>query len=399
MREVGLIGAPTLSRQNVNEATALSVSTFYRAARVISDTVAGMPLKLYRKTDVGREEADELPLYDILRHEPNPYAGDVEFKSQMQFWAILYGAAFAYIAREGLEVTGLYPIHPGNVRVGRSQAGGRLFEVTTPTSKEVLADHEVLYLAGPSLDGTIGARLCQIARESLGLTMSLDQAGAAHFGNAMRPGVILEYPGGFGENSPARKNILESYEAIYRGTENTGRALLLEEGMKANIVPTSPEQSQYNESRQFQILEICRWVGVDPIFVFEYGRATWNNATQQVLNYLQFTIDPHLRRWESEIARKCITKADRPFLYPEFLRESIVRMDPVTQHQVWEVGQRLGIYSPGDIFRMQNRPVPDGADFYVWQKEPELEPVEEEPEQPEADEPQESEDDGDTESS
>ncbi len=365
----GLLAPKSLTNLHVNEHNALTISTFYRASRTVAETVAGMSFKLFENTNDSREEAKYHNLYYLLHDEPNEEMDSFEFKNLMQFWCVVYGNAYAEIVRNNdNSVNAFYPIHPANVITGLSATGENVIKVTTDHGEVVLLAKDVIHIKGPSLTGCMGERLVFLARESLGLTMALDRAGAAHFGNAMRPGMIFEYPGKLDDTGFAQKNIRQSYKKINAGVDNTGELMILEEGMKATVIPTSPEQSQYNESRQFQINEILRWVGVPGILCYEYGEATWNNATQQIFTYLQFTIDPYLRQWEGQVKRKCLSKQEKNTLYPEFIRETTIRMDPEAQHRVWEIGSRIGIYSPNDIFRMQNRPTVEGGDEYIWQK-------------------------------
>ena len=116
------------------------------------------------------------------------------------------------------------------------------------------------------------------------------------------------------------------------------------------------ETAQFLESRQYQILEVCRWVGVDPIFLFEYGRATWHNAEQQTRNFLQFSLNPWLRKIESEVNRKVISKADRRDTYAEFVREAVIQMDAKTQAEIWKIGVEGGWLLPDEIRKLQNKP-------------------------------------------
>jgi HK97 family phage portal protein len=104
------------------------------------------------------------------------------------------------------------------------------------------------------------------------------------------------------------------------------------------------------------VYEVCRWIGVDPIFVYEYGRATWNNAEAQTRNFLQFSLNPWLRRWETEVGRKLLRPEERGQLYAEFTREAVVQLDIKTQSDVWAAGVSAGWYTVDEVRGWLNLP-------------------------------------------
>jgi len=351
----GLFGVPTKSGVTVTETSALALSTLWRAARVVSETIGTMPLKVYRKADGIREEARDSDYWTLLHDEPNPDQGAVDFFSLIMWHAVLWGNAYAEIVRDGTgRVTALYPIPPWTVAVGKRAGGGLAYQITTDEGTLVLSAGDVLHVKGPSTDGSAGYRLVQLARESLGYSMALDQFGASYFGNGCKIGGVLQTVGSLSDQ--ARENVRAGWVASYSGVDNAGKVPVLEEGLTYTPFAVNNESGQYLENRQHQIVEICRWVGVDPIFVYEYGRATWRNGEQQYRNFLQFSLNPWLRKIESEIARKVISPADRPDLYAEFLRESVIQMDTSTQHQLWKVGVEAGWYEVNEVRKWLNLP-------------------------------------------
>lgn len=346
----GLFGIPTKSGITVNESSALALSTLWRAARVVSETIGTMPLKVYKKTDQGRDEARESPYWHLLHDEPNPDMSSVDFLSLLMWQAVLYGNGFAEIVRDGTgTVTALYPIPAWTVSVGKLEGGGLAYQVTTDQGTLVLPASDVLHIKGPSPDGSCGYRLVQLARESLGYSMALDAFGASYFGNSCKVGGVLSTAGMLSDQ--ARENIREGWIASYSGVDNAGKVPVLEEGLVYTPFEVSNESGQYLENRQHQIYEVCRWVGVDPIFVYEYGRATWNNAEAQTRNFLQFSLNVWLRKLECEISRKIIRDTD---VYAEFVRESVIQMDTKTQHEVWSIGVERGWYTTAEVRKWLN---------------------------------------------
>lgn len=352
----GLFGTPTSSGITVTESSALALSALWRAARVVSETIGVMPLKVYKKTAEGREEARETGYWDLLHDEPNPEMSSVDFLSLLMWNAVIWGNGFAEIVRDGTSaVTALYPIPPCTVSVGKLKTGGIGYQVQTDQGTLTLPASDVLHIKGPSPDGTTGYQLVKLARESLGLSLALDTFGASFFGNGCNIGGVLETVGSLTDE--ARDNIRDGWlGTAYQGASNAHKIPVLEEGLKFVPYQVNNEQAQFLESRTHQIYEVCRWVGVDPIFLFEYGRATWNNAEAQTRNFLQFSLNPWLRKIESECNRKIIGKADRKDTYAEFVRESVIQMDTKTQHEVWQIGVTGGWYEANEVRKWLNLP-------------------------------------------
>jgi HK97 family phage portal protein len=364
-RALGIVGTPSLAGVAVSESASLSISAFYRACRVKSESVGGIPLNVYQKTAAGRDEADDHSLSPVVHDEANPEQSAVSFWTQMEFWSCLYSNAYAEIERDGAgNVLALWPIMPTNVQVGRFKAGGLAYKVQAGGGEIVLPAADVIHLRGPSLDNSVGARLVELAKQSLGLALAQDRAGAAYFGNAGRPSIIFETPEPMAEEDRAK--LREAYQSCYAGSDKAGAMMLLTGGMTAKPVNSDDQfLSSMTEARQFQVEEICRWVGVFPWFVFSMGRATWNNSANQKLDYLQFCLDPDLRQIESEINRKCFRPAERRQYYVEFCRDHVIKLDPLTQRQVWQIDIQNGIRNPNECRHVLNLPPYDGGDEFM----------------------------------
>jgi HK97 family phage portal protein len=353
-KALGLYDGPSFSGLCVTEQSALTLSCLYRGARVISEAVGGMPLKLYRRTNEGREEAKDHRLYGLLKWTPNEDTGAVEFFTQLMFWAVLFGNGYAEIERDGAgAVTGLYLLDPRGVTL--DYVGNRL---VYRVGEVTLQPSDVFHLKGPSLDGTEGCRLVQLARESFGYSMALERFGSAYFGNGARLGGTLEYPDELTDN--AREVLRTSFAKAYQGVENAGKWAVLENGVKATPFSTNNEASQFIESRQFQVTEICRWIGIDPIFLFDYSRATWNNAEHQTRNFLLFSVNPWLKKIEEGVSLKLLLPNEREDYYAEFTREAIVQLDVKTQTEVWATGVDKGWYTVDEVRSWLNlAPLPE----------------------------------------
>lgn len=357
----GLVESPSISGQRVTEDTALGLSTVWRACRVISESIGAMPLKVYKKTDKGRSEARDHSLWQILHDEPNTEQSAVDFFSLMTWWAVLWGNAYAEIEFSGDgSILGLHPIPPWAVTPGRNSLGNIVYEVHTETEDIILDASSVMHIKGPSADGSVGYRIVQIARDSLGFSLAAERFGSSYFANSCKIGGVLKTAGQLSEQ--ARENLKASWAKLYSGVENTGKVPVLEEGLDFAPFSISNEAGQYDQTRQQQVYEVCRWLGIDPVFVYALGQNPGGVAEQQTRNFLQFTLNPWLRKIESEVTRKCVKPSERDVIYPEFVRESLISMDAKTQADVWAVGIGAGWLTIDEVRAFQNlEPLPQPA--------------------------------------
>ena len=86
---------------------------------------------------------------------------------------------------------------------------------------------------------------------------------------------------------------------------------VLEEGMKFTPISISPEQAQFLETRKFQINEIARIFRVPPHMVGDLEKSSFSNIEQQSLEFVKYTLDPWVVRWESSIQRSLFNSDEK----------------------------------------------------------------------------------------
>lgn len=372
---------PDKGAVTVSEDTVIGVPAVLRAVTVISDSIGTMPLKMYHKVKDGRELVDDDPVAKLFE-EANPEQSADEFFSQLQWYAELYGTGYAEIERNGLgEPIALWNIPSHQVTAKRDAIGAIVYEVRTSEGNAIIDAANMLVFKGRIGTSLEGFNPVKLARQSFEYSLSLDAFGNAYFKNMCNFGGVLE-AGTLSDT--ARENIVKSFRAAASGAKNTGKWIMLEEGVKANRNAINNEAAQYNEQRQAQILETSRIFGVDPIFLYDYSRATWNNSEHQVRNFLQFTLNSKLKRNESELKRKLMPENMKKDFYFEYLRESIVQLDAKTQDELYALGVDKGWYLLDEVRKWKNLP--------PLPKE-EIKPVNEVPQDQSQDEPQNLEED------
>lgn len=358
-------GADTSSGVQVTEQGALQMTAVFACVRILSETVASLPLILYeRLPDGGKARATEYPLYSLLHDAPNPEMTSFELRETLMGHVATWGNAYAEIEtdRNG-SVMALWPLRPDRMtveRVGTALVYSyRLTKADSQGRIEVqLPADRVLHIRGLGFDGIMGYSPIALARQAVGLGMATEKFGASFFGNGARPGGVLEHPGKLGPN--AYKNLRETLEQRHGGIENAMRLMILEEGMKYTAMGIPPEDAQFLETRKFQVNEIARLYRVPPHMVGDLDRATFSNVEQQSIDFVIHTIRPWLVRWEQGIAQRLLLSRERSRYFAEFLVEGLLRGDTLSRYQSYAIGRQWGWLSADDIRERENMdPLPE----------------------------------------
>ena len=361
-------GEPAATGVRVDEMRAMQTTAVYACVRILAETIATLPVFVYKRNDRGREKVPEHPLYRLLHDEPNPEMTAYTFKESLQGHVALWGNAYAEIewdTRTG-QPRHLWPLRPDRVKVTRGK--GKLYYVIKVPGKPdvVLPAYRVLHIPGLSHDGIVGYSPVQLIRESVGLALAAEEYGARYFGNGARPGGVLEHPGRLGQDAADR--LRKSWVEMHAGLTNQHRVAILEEGMKYNQVGLPPEDSQFLQTRKFQVEEIARFYRIPPHMIQDLERSTNNNIEHQGIEFVQHTMLPWFSRWEQAVNKKLIIGEDQQKIYyAEFLINALLRGDVESRYRAYAVGRQWGWLSANDIRELENmNPLPeDQGDIYL----------------------------------
>ena len=362
------------SGERVDERSAMQISTVYACVRLLAESVAQLPLHLYRVTDYdGQEKAPDHPLYKILYREPNPEMTSFSFWEAMMTHLLLWGNAYAQIIRDGKNgVLGLYPLLPENVEIDRTDKGELYYiyhaytdEVPGDTNKDILFRRdEILHIPGLSFNGLVGFSPIAMMKNSLGTTMAVEKYGSSFFKNGAQPSGVLEHPGVLKDPQKIRDN----WTAVYGGAGNAHRVAVLEEGMSYKPISLPPEDSQFLSTREFGVEEICRIFRVPPHLVQDLKRATFNNIEHMAIDYVVHTLDPWLVRIEKAIVKDLLLEEEKDQYFPKFNVDGLLRGDFQSRMQGYSTGISNGILSPNEARLKENMPPIDkseGGDFHI----------------------------------
>ena len=363
----------TTAGKTVTERSAMQMTAVYACVRILSEAIAGLPLHLYRyKPDGGKEKAIDHPLYLILHDEPNPEMSSFVFRETLMTHLLLWGNAYAQIIRNGKgEVVALYPLMPNKMSVERDE-NGRLYYLYYKTSDEaggrnesvVLRPYDVLHIPGLGFDGLVGYSPIAMAKNAIGLSMATEEFGSKFFANGAAPSGVLEHPSTI--KDPQR--VREAWQSQFGGSSNAGKIAVLEEGMKYTPISIAPEQAQFLETRKFQINEIARIFRVPPHMLADLEKSSFSNIEQQSLEFVKYTLDPWVVRWEQSIQRTLFTSEEKRLYFVKFNVEGLLRGDYASRMSGYATARQNGWMSANDIRELENMdriPPEEGGDLYL----------------------------------
>lgn len=361
------------SGKQVNERSAMQMTAVYACVRILSESIAGLPVHLYRYMDTGsKEKALTHPLYRLLHDEPNPEMTSFVFRETLMTHLLLWGNAYAQIIRNGKgEVIALYPLMPNRMTVDRDEHGQLYYSYqmnnedapTMTTGTVVLKPRDVLHVPGLGFDGLVGYSPIAMAKNSIGMAIACEEYGAKFFANGATPGGLLEFPGTV-KNPDA---IRESWNKGFSGS-NSHKIAILEEGMKYTPISISPEQAQFLETRKFQIDEIARIFRVPPHMVGDLEKSSFSNIEQQSLEFVKYTLEPWIVRWEQSLNRSLLSETEKATFFVKFNVDGLLRGDYQSRMSGYATARQNGWMSANDIRELENldRIPPElGGDLYL----------------------------------
>jgi HK97 family phage portal protein len=353
--------AKSNSGVSVNEENALENTAVGAAVRIISEDIASLPLTLYSRGANGRSRAFWHPLYNLLHDQPNPLMTSMTFRELLISHVLLWGNGYAEIEwdKKG-QVVGLWPLRPDLTDpLYDPQSRELVYKTIVNNETIILPAYRVLHVYGLGFSGLKGKSLIRLHREAIGLSKATEKYGAKFFGNGAKPGGVLEHPGGLTE--PAANRLRTGWNEMHSGLDNAHRVAILEEGMTYKQIGLPPEDSQFLETRKFQIDEIARIFRVPPHMLASLDRATFSNIEHQGLEYVTHTLRPWLVRFEQAVSSRCLTNDERQKYYAEHNADALLRGDTKSRYEAYAVGRQNGWLNADDIREKENMsPLPNG---------------------------------------
>ena len=223
---------------------------------------------------------------------------------------------------------------------------------------------DILHVPGLGFDGLVGYSPIAMAKNAIGLAIAAEEYGSKFYANGAAPSGVLEHPGTLKDPSKVR----DSWNEAFGGSSNSHKVAVLEEGLKYTPISISPNEAQFLETRKFQINEIARIFRVPPHMVGDLEKSSFSNIEQQSLEFVKYTLEPWLVRWEQSMARVLISPNNKSQYFIKFNVDGLLRGDYASRMSGYATARQNGWMSANDIRELENLDrisVEDGGDLYL----------------------------------
>ena len=377
------IGTTSNSGQNISPDNALRASAVQACVKVLAETVASLPWNIFKRlmvngADAGKEVAKKHPLFNIIHNQPNSFQTSFEFREQLVCHMALTGNYFAIkeMNRAG-RIASLFPLMPERMVI---EVNGNvlLYKYTWDDgTTEVFNQDEIWHVRGLSKDGIIGLSPLQLAREPIGLALATEEHGARLFSNNAQPGAVLETEGKLDEGAQAR--LKENWQDAYSGGSNAHKTAVLEQGLKYKPMGFSNEDSQFLETRNFQVADIARIFRVPAVLIGHPDTTmTFASAEQFFLSFAVHTIRPWVSRIEQSANKNLLNPRDAKQHFVEFNIDGLLRGDIKTRFEAHSIALQNRFKNVNEVRAMENLNPIEGGDKF---ENPNITPNMEEPEE------------------
>lgn len=357
-----LVGAISQSGENVTESTALTYAAVWCAINLYSSTISTLPLNLLKKEQNKTTAAKENRIYRILHSEFNPLMTAQTGREVMMAHLLIWGNCYAEkVTNKMGEIVELWPIVPSRVRIEKIENKEIIYNVTVNNQQYKLTRDRILHIPGLGFDGIQGYSVIEMARKSIGLSMAMETFGALYFGNGTHPGVVVKHPGQL--SLQGHDNLKKSLSETHSGLGQSHKLMLLEEGMSIEKIGVPPEDSQFIESRAFQIPEVARWFNLPPHKLKHLDKSSFNNIESEQISFVTDSILPWLIRLEQSYELQLLSAIEKKQGY--FFRHNIdglMRGNAKDRSEYYRTLFNIGVMSINDIRQKEDWDPVDGGD-------------------------------------
>lgn len=365
-----MIGVRSNSGQYVTPQTALRASAVLACIRILTEDLSALPLNLYRRTPQGAVLATDHPLFRLLHDSPNPFQTSMEMRESLILDVLSFGQSYVEKIINADGITALYPLSAGRMVFANPlemfvepNDPPLWFRYADPRQgqRTLLSDDLWLVrLLAPG--GTVdGQSIILLAREAIGLALAAEEQGARLFRNGTQTDLVLQTDSDLDEIGA--KELREQFMARHSGSHNAFIPLVLDNGLKANRIGLTAQESQYIEARAFQLQDIARIFRIpDVLLGISQGKsATYASAEQFFLSYVKYCLTPWCRRIEQSIQRDLLAASETDLFVKHDL-DSLTRADLQTRYSAHASGIAAGFLTRNEARMQENLPTLPGLD-------------------------------------
>lgn len=356
---------PVASGANVTVDTAASVSAVWACVRIISESIATLPCHVYETTSIGKQVATKHPIEPLVYALPNGEQTAVDLYEHVLSNVLLRGTAFVELRRSSVlgKLTEMRPLYTKHMRIERDSQGNLVFDYQEPGNAKVYPQESIWRIKGLGDDAVTGLSPIALGRESIGVALAAEEQAAKLYANGMQTPRVFEMDGTLSDES--FKRLKESISSDYAGSSNAFKTLILESGLKLKNTGFTPEDSQFLESRKFQISEIARWFRVPLHMLAELDRATFSNIEHQSIEFVRNTIRPWVKRLEMSMYRDLLMPQERGRYFVKFSIDGLLRGDTQSRYDAYGKAIQDGWLSRNEVRLMEDKNPVDGLDEYL----------------------------------
>lgn len=362
----------TWAGREVGPDGAMQLAAWWACVRLIAETVATLPLAVYRRNpDGSKAPKSDHALYGLLHDSPNADQTAAEFWEGMVLSLCTFGNAYAIKERSGGRLVALTPLSaaPGEMDVRVDQNGTIRYRFSYRGRRYDLTEDAIFHIRGFGIAGPLGLSPVACARQSLGIAEGVAASAGTVFRQGMKSSVFFTSPNGVILKSDQRADFRKNFIDPYLGAEGAS-AGILEGGFDVKAVSLPPRDAEMLLSWKFSVEEICRWHRVPPILIGHAaeGQTMWGSGIEQImLGWLTLGLRPYLTRIEQAIKKRLIVAAERQTVFAEFSVEGLLRADSAGRAALLSAMGQNGYLTRNEGRALENRPPLPGGDVLTVQ--------------------------------
>ena len=292
-----------------SEHSAMNLSAVFRCVDLISDSIAGLPIRVIKKNGDCKNEQTNHSLNLVFSSGIANNLTKSTFLKLLIQSVLLKGNGFALIERasDGT-VTGLKFLESGDVQIHYDRMRkNSLFYTCTLIQNKKIEPCNMIHLRKNSIDGVNGKSVLSYASRTIRLSSSGENQAAKIFSSGCNLSGVLNVQSTLTEAQ--RKAIHESWNKSM--TDGGNGLAVLQGNMTYQPIQISPEDAQLLDSRLFQVDEICRFFGVNPVLIGDLTHSSYGSLESAQQEFLLHTLQPYINLVEEEFTYKLFKPSEK----------------------------------------------------------------------------------------
>lgn len=357
--------SPSISGHTVTPETALSVSAVYACVLILAESVASLPMSVYRRLpDGGKEVAANHRVHTLLHVAPNDEQTAFEAIEFRMACLGMRGNAYGALVVNGRgDVMEIQPLRPQHMRLDRDSAGRLVFDYQEPGASRTYAKDRIWYTRGFGTDGVTGLSPIGAHREAVGFAMTLNEHGSRMYANGAQVGTVIEVPGEWSDT--AFTNFQKDFTENHGGRINVNKTLVLEGGAKVSSVGMNAVDAEFIASQKMQIAEIARIFRIPLHMLNELDKATFSNIEHQSLEFVTRTLLPWLKRIEDSANRDLFGPLERGKYFVKFNLDALLRGDIKSRYEAYQIAVTNGWMNRNEVRLLEDLNPAEGLDEFL----------------------------------